>query len=436
MSKMWFQMAKIGILVPTQQIKKRKIKLKDEYFDGKSYYGFNYIISEIDKSHKIKYISSIENELNSVDFVLYSITSYYDILNLINELRGKKYKSKIIVGGAGLLNFSLISKYIDIAVLGRGENIINDILDGKEFDYVWRKEKDNDIENIYKIGEAKRLLKIDDYNENAVGCSKKCYFCQYSWKNKYYTEGNCNEYKNWGVGKYEEILPYIDWNKYKYPYMLTSIDGFEESTRKIVNKNISDNEIKEKFNEIYKVNTNKAIIVKLYCIAGYPFENFNNNFSSFFNIIKKIDKISDKRCVIFITSVHFIPKPLTPMESESLNFLDFRKYFIDNDEQYKYKGNTFSIYFKSRTMTSYITALEECILNRCDFSHLNLIEKIFLSNKYKSLRAFEKHKIINKYFPKKLYFENNSEKIIPYIKYPKGFDGAKNKYYKNKEKYL
>lgn len=428
-------MAKIGILVPTKQIKERVIQNRDYYFDGKNYYGFNYIISEIDKKeHSVKYISSLESELNSVDFVLFSITSYYDIINLINELKNKNYKSKIIIGGAGLLNFSLLSKYVDIAVLGRAEGRINDIIAGKEFCNVWRKKTDRDIENIYNIGKPEFLIKTDHWNEVGAGCPHRCYFCQYSWKNNFKSKDG--SYQNWDSGTQEDTIKNINWENYKPPHITSAIDGFTERSRMICNKKISNNLIREKFNKIYESLTSKGIRVNLYSITGLPFEKpEEKNFMEFFDIIKSIDRESDKRCIILMTATHFCPMPLTPMENEGVNFLNFRNHLIKNNNKYRYDGKTFSVYAQGQRCTSPISAIEECILYRSGINDIKIIEKIFLSSKYKSLRTFEKMKVIKKHFPERLWGYNDSDKIIPYIEYPKGFNSAKNKYYKNKEKY-
>jgi hypothetical protein len=44
---------KVGIYVFTKKAKDRTITKKDKYFDGKAYYGLNYIISEIEKNKSL-----------------------------------------------------------------------------------------------------------------------------------------------------------------------------------------------------------------------------------------------------------------------------------------------------------------------------------------------------------------------------------------------
>lgn len=412
-------MAKIGILIPTQQVKERSSKKNS--FDEKKYTGFKYIISEIDLSvNEVFYIDSSEESLNSVDFVLFSLTSFYDILNIISELRHKKYKSKIIVGGAGLLNFSLLRDYVDIAILGRGEGIINDIFNGKKMKNVWYKEDDFAIKNEYEIGETKTLIG----DERSVGCQKKCFFCQYGWKNKYY--GFSDNYQS--GSEFEDIFQALDFNITGNGYIISAIDGMTEKTRYIINKNILDEEIKSKINEYYETK-NKTKGLKLYNIIGFPWEESTEN--NFFNIIKQCDKKSEKKLNIFISSTHFVPMPMTPMECEPINLHNFREELIQ--KKYTFDGETIKMWWFGNQTTSPISALEECILMRSDYKHLKLLENIFLNKKYLSSNFFQKIRIIKNYIPENLYGKVEKEKILDYIKYERGFENAKKEFYRRRQ---
>ena len=415
----------IGILVFTNQLKERIVKKKDRFFDGKRFFGLNYIISEIDKEHKIKYISSREDELNSVDFVLVSLTSYYDILNLINELRGKNVKSKVIVGGAGLLNFSLLARYIDIAVIGRGEGIINEIFEGKEFDNVWYKGRDPFIENTYRVGEPKFLIRYEEYVESGVGCSKRCYFCQYGWR----IQGeNGAEYNSDYIGGEDNIVN-VDWNKRGVSnYLVSAIDGITERTRNVVNKQITRDDIENKLLEFYDCDRDYNA-VKLYCIVGFPFEK-SIILDEWQNIIKKVDRKSSKKLKIFLVSTHFCPMPLTPMENEKVNEYNFRNELLRN--RYGYEGETIQYFWNGNQCTTPTTAMEECVLFRGDTTHLLKIGNIFLSSKYKRLKSYRKIDAIKEYLPHDLWGETETRKIIPYLVQPKGIDGAKERYNKKK----
>lgn len=117
-------MRKVGIYVFTDTIKARTTKKREEYFDGQNFIGLHYIVSEIDKQqYEISYVS--KDTINTVDFVLISLTSYYDVINVINELHGKKITSTVLIGGAGYNNVGLLRDIADIGTVGRGEGIIN-----------------------------------------------------------------------------------------------------------------------------------------------------------------------------------------------------------------------------------------------------------------------------------------------------------------------
>ena len=112
-------MKKVGIYVFTDQIKERKTKKREGFFDGQNYIGLRYIVSEIDKSkYEISYVS--KDTINSVDFCLISLTSYYDVINVINELYGKTITAKICMGGAGYNNVGLLRDIAWVGTVGRG----------------------------------------------------------------------------------------------------------------------------------------------------------------------------------------------------------------------------------------------------------------------------------------------------------------------------
>jgi hypothetical protein len=173
------KMKTVGVYIFTDMLKQRTAKKRDTFFDGQNYIGLRYIISEIDKTkYKISYVS--KSTIDTVDYVLISLISYYDVLNLINELYGVKHKSKIIVGGPGCINVDLIKDIIDCAVVGRGECIINDILAGNIPDGVWSKENYRFKKQLF-IQPLKKYIAIEDplmgyYTEKSIGCPKKCFF--------------------------------------------------------------------------------------------------------------------------------------------------------------------------------------------------------------------------------------------------------------------
>ena len=179
-------MKKVGIYVFTDAIKSRTTKKREGYFDGQNYIGLRYIVSEIGKSeYEISYVS--KDTINTVDFCLISLTSYYDVINVINELYGKKITAKILMGGAGYNNVGLLRDIVDVGTVGRGEGTIEKILKGVEIPGLYYKETNWNLRTPISIMPLKEFIEIDDkyvgrYCEQSIGCQRKCYFCEYSCK--------------------------------------------------------------------------------------------------------------------------------------------------------------------------------------------------------------------------------------------------------------
>lgn len=419
---------KVGIYVFTNQKKERLITDRDKYFDGKAYYGINFIISQIENSD-ISFVSS--SSINSVDFVLVSITSHYDILNINHELNNKKITSKIIFGGAGISGIESLYDFAWAICFGRAEGLINKIFECEPLPNVWYKHSDINLTQKYEIGKATKLINIKGYIENSVGCNCLCNFCQYGFKNKYFNPTENTNY-NSGYSRKEDTIKNIDFslcNRATAPHLVSAIDGLTESTRKIINKKILNSDIIQKFTEIYN-QKQSYFALKLYNIIGFPWET-KIELNEFIDAIHRADKMSEKKLNIFMISTHFVPMPFTPMENEGVNEHDFRKEV--EQKKYNYKGQSINLYYPATQITGPSSAFEETVLLRMDFENKEKINTILNTSKYKTLNSVLKIKTIKKYFPEKLYGQNDN--ILPYIIRPYKTEGIKNKYYKYKALY-
>lgn len=403
------KLRKIGIYIFSKQIKERVVTDRDRYFDGKAFYGLNYIISEIDKKkNEISYVSNMN--INSVDYCLISITSYYDIFNLRKELKGKIITTKIIIGGAGIINLQSVYDIADIVVIGRGEGIINKIFDNENIKGVWYKKRDANISSLYPIRQASKLINIKGYEEKEVGCSNKCKFCQYGWKFK--IMNNDNNYSG-GYNNREDTINNLDFslcNRRTAPRLNSAIDGFTENTRKKINKKITNEDITNKLFEIYD-QKQSYFALKLYAIIGFSWEK-KIELQEFFESVKKADKKSLKKLNIFLISTHFVPMPITPFEGESVNLYDFRDEV--KRKKYKYKGESINVYYPYNQITGVITTIEHTLINRIKINQLPIFDKVLLSSKYRSLKSVQKIKVIDKYFSG-IYSEKESKDICPEI---------------------
>jgi hypothetical protein len=374
---------KVGILIFTNKVKERA--LSADVFDNKNYYGLKSIIGELNNNFDIQYISTIS--INTCDYVLIPIISYYDALNYINEIYGKVFKAKIIVGGPYVLNYHTFSNAFAV-VIGRCEDMINGIFNKEKYTNVVYPDA---LQENYEVGSVKRFLCVGDRNEVAVGCAAKCFFCQYAWKNKYTSIVNSGYNSN--LSKYEDYIQNL--KATKNGRYVTAIDGLTERTRYLVNKKISNNVIVDKLSEIAE--NDIAGMVKIYNIVAYPWEQ-NVNFEEFIECVNKSDKNNKNKLTIYLTHTHFVPKLFTPMEDMQINMLDARNSILKNPIIYRGK------YFKvanNISITSNVSAIEEYIVDRADNEiDILLIAKIICTNKYKGLNNKIKLKVLQKYFDK------------------------------------
>lgn len=419
-------MKKVGLYVFTDMVKSRNTKKREGYFDGQNYIGLRYIASEIDKSkYEIDYVS--KDTVNSVDYVLISLTSHYDILNIINELHGRKITSKIIVGGAGCNNIDLLRDIADFAVIGRGEGIINDILSGNAPDGIYCREDNHELEKKIKIQTLKQFISIDDpilghYDELSTGCKRKCFFCEYSWKNKLVTK---SDIYHSGLADRETRIEEVDWNKYKNKDLVTAVDGIDEKTRRVINKSISNEVIKNKIEEI--VNAPRDYYsLKLYCLLGYPFE-------AEFDPKELLDTITGcnigrKRLNVLMVSPHFMPMPFTPMECEPVNLINFRKK-IDRYDFSKWQHGNIKVYWPTSQSSGPVSAAEATVLHRATVNDADDIKRIICSSKYKSLLSAQKIGVLQKAFGGLL---GAVDRVAPYVTRVYDSDKLKSVYLRRK----
>jgi hypothetical protein len=366
-----------------------------------SYFGFKYIINQIDKKHTVENILKIE-DINEYDYVLCSFVSfedYYLFLKLMKNIK-KTEKTKIIAGGAGILNVIPIYDYIDIAVFGRCDNQINGILNGDNFDNVWHKELDSDLSRKYKIGQLSEYINIDPdlrlsgLKEDAIGCRSRCFFCNYSFKYEFQEKYKIDNYHS-GYSTRETTFKNLKWRDDSH-YLVCALDAMDENKRYLVNKIISNQDIKNKILERDNFNNEKSIQVKLYNIHGYPFEQKHDNYySEFDKIMKECDEKINHKITFLLHGTHFVPMPLTPMENEPINLNDFKHI------QYSFSGKNIKV-IKTYTSSGVNASIRHSIINMLDFDLKDLFIK-YCTN-YNKLFDYMKK-----------YYDEQKDDPIPYI---------------------
>jgi len=189
--------------------------------------GFSEIIRDAKRSFEIKYITDPVDR--SCEYVLASLVSWYDVYNLIVTLKGMRPPYKLIVGGPGIINIYPLAPLIWAACIGRGEGLIHRIIArDRTIPNVWY--CDDREGKMYSIGQATRRIGDGREYEGAIGCQKKCYFCEYGWKYRYQSfTRQYEEYRN-----KESFFSDVDFKS--HGRATAGIDGLTERERYIVNK--------------------------------------------------------------------------------------------------------------------------------------------------------------------------------------------------------
>jgi len=309
------------------------------------------------------------------DVALLSLTSLQEIESYIVAIKRlpafRLSNCKVIAGGFGCINITSIYDYIDVAVFGRCDHQINQVIAGNQFSNVWRKEDDSHLQKKYTIGnfvEPKSRLETGN-----IGCRMNCAYCQYTHvrlpdQKPYVPKRGASETDLWAS------------NFTRPGVYTTAIDGLTEETRMKVSKPITDEFFWEKMQEVYSpYNKDKHITIQLYNIIGYPWETEKSVIDDMTNLVerfKKLDKRTGKHTIkIVFKNTPFEPMPLTPMESVKCNWdIDFRKIL-----KIGYKGIDLTIK-QWPFLRSPETRKRGIIINRCTLETRDSVQKYLLDS--------------------------------------------------------
>jgi hypothetical protein len=266
------------------QAKYAKQTYSNENFNVRQWVDLSVIIDSLYRNgHIVDYAGSAT--VANYDIVLVSITSDCDWWSFIADRSNwPKGNYTVIVGGAGVLNVRPFLSFVDCFVLGRGENLIIDIIIGlmdgdhiNDESIIWSDQFD--INKIYRIRQERaypysvKLSNGKQFNEHSMGCNHKCLFCGYSWQRK--SVGNDNGFVAgsglWVDADINRESALLDLHKTGYNFKhlrITAIDGMSERLRKMVNKPISNELLIEMFDQMAQFD--KPHQLKIYNIVGYP----------------------------------------------------------------------------------------------------------------------------------------------------------------------
>ncbi len=264
------------------------------------------------------------DKMGDYDFALFSLTSVVEIENILHDIaryKPNKRQCKVIIGGMGCINIWPLIDFADIAVFGRGEGQINDIIEGARYPNVWRKEDDPNLEGRYCIRQAESLLP----GEAGVGCPNRCAYCQYTHVRRWIRR-DTGGYTASGLDSssiYED-----DWNRIKFRpgRNQTAWDGWSDDTRRRVHKPVTNELILRKLIALRESNFKATCNLKIYQIVGYPWEtpdSLRRDLSATAELLRGADGTGGRIFIMFsITPLS--PEPLTPLQADDVTFHDWR----------------------------------------------------------------------------------------------------------------
>lgn len=355
-----------------------RLNNKQKQYDNFLNFGINSVLSELEEEYEY---CTAEN-INNYQFILVSLSSVMDIENLIftfEKFAPEKVTAKIIVGGFGVCNIKLIVPYIDMAVFGRTEGQINEILQGQEFNNVWRKDDDPYLEKKYYIRQPRYLLN----GEKGVGCRFNCKFCHYSSVRKAICD---NEPYNPGM-KTNKILE-TDWHALKIEsqgFYTSAWDGWSEATRMKVSKPVTNQDIINKILNISNGKISGIVSIKVFQIVGYPWEteeSIINDINETFNMLKDSSKKMHCRVVLNFLNTPFGAEPMTPMQGDKVNIYSNWRNIITKINRYDNEKLCLTMI---PTITGQFTLLKRMLIHRAELGDTEQFKRIVFTSKFNNM---------------------------------------------------
>jgi len=297
-------------------------KSRANNFEGKANIGAYVVIDMLERKGYNCDIVSIRETVN-YDLILISFTSVWDVISFCRHVSRYKIwdkrKFKVLAGGFGMQSHKNLKRYIDFAYYGRLEDVSTLInLNGK---YLYSVDYSGEIEINRGTYLYEKTININGFvwNEQLLGCPRKCNFCNYSSTRKYITSKEIHEF-NFYNKKTSVELDFWSYKNYNnQPNVTMAIDGWSENLRYSMNKNISNELIRNALIYISKNTSRKAVRIKLYNIEGYENESINDLIDFIENMYKIIPFLKT-RLFIIIHSTPLFPSKFTLVEDYNINF--------------------------------------------------------------------------------------------------------------------
>ena len=423
---------KIGLYV---QQKYAKQLYANECFDARQFIGVRVIADVLKRAgYDIDYVG--HNSVTSCDVILISLTSECDYWDFIRErCHWPKGDYKVIVGGAGVVNNRPFLEYADYYVLGRGEDIIVQLVEnlhGFEHESVINT-KTFSMDKIYQMRQGclypheiirktakgvKGFSSNKNWQETSIGCPHKCLFCQYTWTRKqthdiYETSSGDKTFN-------EHAILDMAKNGFKnIPHRMNTvaIDGCSEKLRWQVNKKIKNEMLIELLVKYYmdKVKIYKPL---LYNIVGFPNEtedDYEELLSVFSRIAEALKASKGVKAGLEMNNTPFHAMPLTPAACWPMPYREMGKILLrrpDITRATVFESPTFRVIDKTggRSLATVFLAM---LTHRGEERHADTMRKIALSSAFWNADSKTKLATLEKYFDPKFFFGAFNSLTLP-----------------------
>jgi hypothetical protein len=311
--------AEVALLV----YKPLKQRRKDNSFDGNDNVGA-YVVKDCLERSGINVGFCSPDTAHKYRVVLVSFTSTYDLISYYQNVALRpdwqpgKRAFVVVGGGFGMQNPTAIRKYLDYAVFGRAEGIIEPlvaaVLGGGGFEHpsVMR------LPDLAPVLIAQKELyphTLDiggvQWQETFLGCPRKCRFCHFTWARKSIQPSNSYNQGDLTRG----ASPEVTWDQLvctskKLGRVRSAIDGFSERLRFAYGKRFSSQLIIDGVNRVGSFGPNATTLLA-YNISNMPGETIEDR-QELYNTLTEANP--DYRVIVVLQSTPFRPSLATPMQ--------------------------------------------------------------------------------------------------------------------------
>ena len=317
----------------------------------------------------------------------------------------------VIAGGAGVMNVRPFLPFADCFVLGRGENLIVDIVKNIERNDMYVDESviwsaDFNMDTTYRFRQERPYpypvaIHKGIFREKNIGCPRKCAYCSYS----HHRESTNAERYVLDVHKLRQsyswehtMLDMLDDPCADLGHLsTTALDGLSERLRLMVNKPIT----REKFKRFLCLlaSYGKGKMLKLFNIVGYPTET-EDDWHEFIEDLTEADHSCEPGPTwhIQLHSTPFRALPATPAACWPMSGRDYRGQIAktlkkisgcDRDGLIFFQGKRFTVSESFNTEGLSTTALAAVCIRGTEADTFNLT-KLAADDRYEKLRGIEK----------------------------------------------